>query len=145
MFYKIVDIRTIEETEQLYVLVHFWDTPKSFRLGESPAIINDFFMSVFPELEVLERDANDKLITESGKKVKDKVKENPNDPFKRKRIDNDIPRFVENAIDRFVKRATEKNVRGELTDKSVKLSDTDIKGLKTKAIELLGKEKDVNI
>lgn len=145
MFYKIVDIKTIEETEQLYVLVHFWDAPANFQLGEPPILINDFFMSVFPELEVLERDADDNLITASGKKVKDKVKEDHKDPFKRKKINNNIPRFVENAIDRFVKRATEKNMRGELTDKAAKLSDNDTKGLKTKAIELLGKEKHVDI
>lgn len=144
MYYKIIDIKTIQPNNTVYVLVHFWKNIGLFNANKAPDIINDFYISIDPQISVLIRDPNGFLITESGKIVHEKTPESPNDPFKRIVIDNDIPAFIDKCINSFIKRAQIKKYKGDLTDKDPK-KEQDTLNIKSKIIMMKGKEKNVNI
>lgn len=117
MKYEIVDVKSVEGTDNIYVLVHFWFNEQGYSERRVPDLINDFIFSIRNEYEVLERDALGKLITESGKKVSDKTKELEEDPFRRKLVKSDPELFIQRAIRRYAERASVRGYTGNMSSR----------------------------
>lgn len=142
MFYKIIDIKTIEPNGILYALVYFWKNKG--QASKSPDLINDFYIAINSTREVFERDLDGNKITIDGKVVSDEVRPDPKDIFKTKVEQVDIPAALEKTIERFIIRAEVKKYKGDLSDKRPK-NEADPKNIKNMVVHMKGVEKDVNI
>lgn len=129
MIYKIIDLKAVEKTGAIYVLVHFWETR-----GTQPVLRNDFYMALRDQDSLIVVDGEGYVTTESGRRMKlsPKRTEDSDDPFVRETVKRDVPAQMRENIEAYWKRAVERGETGDRTwpvKTRPKLTATDAAGI----------------
>lgn len=114
MLYKIIDLKAVEKTGAVYVLVHFWEGRQQMR--GSPTLINDFYMTLRDQDVLVVVDDEGYATTESGRRVRMSSAnfiESPDDPLVRETVKRDVPAQMRENIEAYWQRAS-----GEKGDKT---------------------------